>query len=82
MGQPTQQAQCKAIKQVCSGPNGQIFLDWLRRVAFDSTTTFVPGDVYATILREGRRSLLKDIEYMLAVDPTRLRAEQQTQELK
>ena len=44
----------------------------LAESCFDDSTTYVRGDAYTTIFNEGKRAVLKRIQFYRTADPSKL----------
>lgn len=62
----------KAYKRHFKGPGAEEVLEDLRSFCFDDRSTFVSGDSHATCHNEGKRAVLKHIEFYMNIDPSKL----------
>ncbi len=71
MERPTRAEIAKSYKKM-GGPGAEAALADLEAFCYEHMTTFVAGDPYATALNEGKRLVLKHIQFYKTVDPKTL----------
>jgi len=68
---PTEKQLAIDVKEVFGGPHGLRVLSWLSGLGKEGESTFMHNDPTGTetAFNEGRRFMILQIRYMLALDP-------------